>query len=65
MTRVEHVVAAISRLIAEGPLAPGRRLASVRAAAREYGVSKNTIVEAYERLVAAGTLVSRAGSGFF
>ncbi|WP_150286216.1 PLP-dependent aminotransferase family protein [Rhabdaerophilum calidifontis] len=65
MTRIERVVAAISRLIAEGHLAPGMRIASVRAAAREYGVSKNTIVEAYERLVAAGTLVSRAGSGFF
>ncbi|MDZ7809942.1 MAG: PLP-dependent aminotransferase family protein [Arhodomonas sp.] len=46
-------------------LPTGSRLASVRAAAREYGVSKNTVVEAYDRLVATGHIEARRGSGFY
>ncbi len=38
---------------------------SIRAAASLYSVSKNTVAEAYERLVAMGYLESRRGSGFY
>jgi DNA-binding transcriptional MocR family regulator len=44
---------------------PGMRLPSIRALARERGISPFTVVEAYERLVASGYLVSRKGSGFY
>lgn len=64
-TRSEQIAAIILRLIEDGHLPPGRRIASVRAAAQEYGVSKNTVVEAYDRLVASGALEPRAGSGFY
>jgi DNA-binding transcriptional MocR family regulator len=65
MSRIERIVTAVQRLIADGHLAPGQRVDSIREAARDYGVSKNTVVEAYDRLVAQGALDSRAGSGFF
>lgn len=44
---------------------PGMRLPSIRALARERGVSPFTIVETYERLVASGYLEARRGSGFY
>lgn len=46
-------------------LAPGARLPSVRALAVSLTVSKSTVVEAYDRLVAEGAVVARRGSGFF
>ncbi len=65
MTRTDQIVDMIIKLIDAGHLAPGQRVVSLRAASREYGVSKNTIVEAYDRLVSQGALESRAGSGFY
>lgn len=44
---------------------PGMRLPSIRALARERGVSPFTVTEAYGRLVAAGHLESRKRSGFY
>lgn len=46
-------------------LVPGARLPSVRAMAKAGGVSKSTVVEAYDRLVAEGVIRSRPGSGFY
>ncbi|WP_226576981.1 aminotransferase-like domain-containing protein [Acuticoccus sediminis] len=43
----------------------GQRLPSIRKAALDHGVSKNTMAEAYDRLVAAGLLEVRAGSGYY
>ena len=64
-SRVARIVARLSASIAAGTLRPGERIASVRQAARDQGVSKNTMAEAYDRLVAAGCLEARRGSGFF
>ena len=44
---------------------PGMRMPSVRQLATERGVSRFTVVEAYERLVARGRLQARRGAGFF
>jgi DNA-binding transcriptional MocR family regulator len=63
-TRVAHVVAAVTRLIETEALKVGEKLPSIRRAAEEYAVSKNTVIEAYERLAAAGLIMSRPGSGF-
>ena len=63
-TRVARVMAAITRLIESEALGVGEKLPSIRRAAEEYEVSKNTVIEAYERLAAAGWIVSRPGSGF-
>jgi DNA-binding transcriptional MocR family regulator len=46
-------------------LTPGARLPSVRAMAASTGFSKSTVVEAYDRLAADGTIRSRPGSGFY
>ena len=45
-------------------LKPGDRLPSIRALAQARGISKNTVIEAYDRLVARGLIVARRGSGF-
>jgi DNA-binding transcriptional MocR family regulator len=64
-TLAEALVAAVERAIGERRLTPGARLPSIRRLAGEEGVSKSTVVEAYDRLVAAGRIVSRPGAGFY
>ncbi|MAR73823.1 PLP-dependent aminotransferase family protein [Halomonas sp.] len=62
---VEQVVALIRRRMAQRQLAPGARLPSIRGLAESLGVSRSTVVEAYDRLVAEGAIHSRRGAGFF
>lgn len=62
---VRTIMANIQDRIASRALVPGARLPSVRKLAETAGVSKSTVVEAYERLSAEGAIVSRRGSGFF
>lgn len=64
-TLVEAVMAAIRQRITARTLTPGARLPSIRAFAGTMQVSKSTVVEAYERLAAEGTIRSRPGSGFY
>ena len=52
-------------LIAARQLPPGARLNSIRQLAGRLGVSPNTVVVAYDRLVAAGLVDSRGTAGFF
>src|SRR5215471_6818596 len=46
-----------------GRLAPGTRLPSSRQLARDLGLARNTVAEAYGQLVAEGWLTARQGSG--
>lgn len=64
-SRAQRIADEIAQQIAEGRTPTGTRLPSVRAAARVHGVSKNTIVDAYDRLVATGYVVPQRGSGFY
>ncbi|MDO5622936.1 MAG: PLP-dependent aminotransferase family protein [Paracoccus sp. (in: a-proteobacteria)] len=64
-TKAAQVAARLMSQISDGRLPPGSRLPSLRQASGEFGVSKNTMVEAYDRLVAQGVLVARAGAGFY
>lgn len=64
-TLTEAVVEAVARAIATRRLLPGARLPSIRVLAAKEGLSKSTVVEAYDRLVASGRVASRPGSGFF
>ncbi|WP_457388978.1 aminotransferase-like domain-containing protein [Roseateles sp. P5_E1] len=52
-------------LIASAQLPPGARLNSIRQLASRLGVSPNTVVVAYDRLVAASLIDSRGTAGFF
>lgn len=62
---VEQIVGGIQRLAEERVLRTGTRLPSIRSFAVQHGVSRFTVVDAYDRLVALGYLTSRRGSGFY
>ncbi len=64
-TRTGQVMHVIRDRIERRTLTPGARLPSVRAMAETIGFSKSTVVEAYDRLAADGTIRSRPGSGFY
>lgn len=61
---VERLTAQLTDEIQRGQPPMGSRLMSIRKAADRYGVSKNTIIEVYDRLVASGHATARRGSGF-
>ena len=62
---VDQIVAGISRQIDERCLRPGTKLPSIRKLAESYAISRFTVVESYDRLVAQGYLEARRGAGFF
>jgi DNA-binding transcriptional MocR family regulator len=62
---VDQIVATIQRDIDTRRLLPGARVPSIRDLARRQLISRHSAVEAYDRLVAAGYLESRPGSGFY
>ncbi|EKS42585.1 hypothetical protein HMPREF9696_00128 [Afipia clevelandensis ATCC 49720] len=64
-SRIETIADEIVARIERGVLRPGERLPSIRGASELFGASKNTIVDAYERLVASGQIESKPGSGFY
>lgn len=64
-TRVGAVMNVLYERIANRSLMHGARVPSIRMMADALGVSKSTVVEAYERLAGEGVLVARRGSGFF
>jgi GntR family transcriptional regulator/MocR family aminotransferase len=61
----EQIYLAVQQHILAGQLRPGARLASTRALALELKVSRFTIVNALDRLLAEGYLVARRGAGTF
>ncbi|MGL4290573.1 MAG: PLP-dependent aminotransferase family protein [Phreatobacter sp.] len=64
-TLVSQVMRTIAQRISGRTLAPGARLPSIRASATALGVSKSTVVDAYDRLAAEGLIEPRRGSGFY
>jgi DNA-binding transcriptional MocR family regulator len=62
---VNQIIDGLRGLIDNQTLKPGAKLPSIRAFAATYSVSTFTVVEAYDRLVAQGLLVSRGNAGFF
>lgn len=63
--KVETLTAKLLKSIEQDALPAGTRLRSVRDAAQKEGLGVNTVVEAYNQLVARGFLESRPGSGFY
>lgn len=49
--------------ILDGVFAPGTRLPSTRALADDLGVSRTTVLQAFERLVSEGYATARSGAG--
>lgn len=62
---VAQIVNGLTRSILSRQWRPGSRAQSIREFARQHGISTSTVVEAYDRLVAAGLLTARRGAGFF
>jgi GntR family transcriptional regulator/MocR family aminotransferase len=60
-----QLLVGLREIILSGGLPAGVRLPATRTIARDLGVSRTTVVEAFERLVAEGLIVSRTGSGSF
>jgi DNA-binding transcriptional regulator YhcF (GntR family) len=59
----EQITLAIRQGLAQGNLAPGDELPSVRQLAGDLGVHWNTVARAYRRLADEGLLVVRRGRG--
>ncbi|MFC7241091.1 GntR family transcriptional regulator [Catellatospora aurea] len=59
----EQVRAGIATQIAEGTLAPGAHLPTIRQLAADVGLAVNTVARAYRELEAAGLVVSRVRHG--
>jgi DNA-binding transcriptional MocR family regulator len=64
-TLADQIVAGIKRQVDDRHLRLGTKLPSIRNLAETYNVSRFTVVEAYDRLVAMGYLQSRRGAGFY
>jgi DNA-binding transcriptional MocR family regulator len=62
---VEQIVNGLQQQITQRVLRTGTRLPSIRDFATQHGISRFTVVDAYDRLVALGYLLSRRGSGFY
>lgn len=62
---VNQIINGLRELIENQTLKPGAKVPSIRAFAATYSVSTFTVVEAYDRLVAQGLLVSRGNAGFY
>lgn len=58
-----QIVDQTRRLIADGRLAPGDRLPSVRTIATELGINPMTVSKAYSMLDRAGVVLRRPGVG--
>jgi DNA-binding transcriptional MocR family regulator len=64
-TLVDQIMRSITGRIEAKRLTPGARLPSLRSSAGAFGVSKSTVVDAYDRLAAEGVIEARRGSGFY
>lgn len=61
----DQIESRLVALIESGQLPAGAKLTSIRAMATQLGVSPNTVITAYDRLVALGLVDSRGTAGFF
>jgi GntR family transcriptional regulator len=59
----EQITAALRQALAQGAVAPGDELPSVRQLAGDLGVHWNTVARAYRRLADEGLLIVRRGKG--
>lgn len=61
----EQIACGLRDAVAAGRLRPGTRLPSTRALARDWDVSRNTVLHVFEQLVDEGLLESRVGAGTY
>ena len=56
---------ALKDILLSGGVTPGERLPASRTLAQEIGVSRTTVIDALDRLIAEGLLESRVGAGTY
>ncbi|MDT8999130.1 PLP-dependent aminotransferase family protein [Paucibacter sp. APW11] len=61
----QQLHARLKQLLLAGGLRPGAQMPTTRALAQQLGVSRNTVVHAYERLHDEGFLLARVGAGSY
>ena len=61
----EQLYEQIKKQILSGELKPGTRLQATRGLAQEYGISRNSVVAAYEQLLVEGYVRTVIGSGYY
>lgn len=61
----EQIAFQVKQAVAEGALAEGDRLPSVRELAKELAINPNTVVRALESLERDGVILRRQGAGCF
>jgi GntR family transcriptional regulator len=61
----KQIIDQVSLAVANGSLAPGEDVPSVRALAEQLVINPNTVAKAYGELVREGLLESMHGKGFF
>src|SRR5690242_20532231 len=64
-TLQDQIYSCIRRSIAEGIISADARVPSTRSLAADLGVSRTTVLLAFEQLKAEGYLVPRPGSGIY
>ena len=64
-TAYDWLYSALRAAIVEGRLRPAARLVSTRELATQYGLSRGTVVHAFEQLKAEGYLEGSVGSGTY
>jgi DNA-binding transcriptional MocR family regulator len=64
-SKTELIVDGVIARVRSGALRAGDRLRSIREEAAVMGVAKNTVVEAYLRLVAQGVVIAKPGAGYY
>lgn len=65
LSNSDQVAKDLRQQISDGVYGHGERLPSIRRLVAQYGYSKNSIIEAFERLIASGEVDARRGSGYF
>ncbi|NOL48689.1 PLP-dependent aminotransferase family protein [Pelistega europaea] len=65
MNKVNQLVNFFEDAIKQERFKPNQKLMSIRAASDFFNVSKNTVVDAYDRLVSSGVIRAKPGSGYF
>jgi GntR family transcriptional regulator/MocR family aminotransferase len=61
----QQIYQGMRQAILTGQLPPGMRLPATRVLAHELGVSRNTVLQAYDQLLAEGYTVGQTGSGTY
>lgn len=60
-----QLYAGLRELMLSGAIAGGERLPATRTLAAELGLSRTTVIQAFDRLIAEGLIESRVGAGSF